>query len=137
MGATAEVLIELFRRVNEREFESLARDLIAPDFVRHDLAELFVGVEGQDGVQDFLTMLVGAAPDLRLDIQDVIEDGDRAAVRFTLTGTHSDGPLLGIEATGRSFDLNAINVYRVADGRVVETWQLADGLGIHRVVGLA
>jgi predicted ester cyclase len=137
MGATADLLTELFRRVNERDFASLASELIAPDFVRHDLADLWVGVAGQDGVQDFLGMLAAAAPDLRLDIQDMVEDGDRAAVRFTLSGTHSGGPLLGVQATGNTFDLHAINIYRVADGRVAETWQLSDGLGLHRAVGLA
>jgi len=137
MGATADLLAEVFRRVNERDLASLASDLIAPDFVRHDLADLWVGVAGQAGVQDFLGMLTAAAPDLRLDIEDMVEDGDRVAVRFTLSGTHSGAPLLGVEATGNRFDLNAINIYRVADRRVAETWQLSDGLGLHRAVGLA
>jgi hypothetical protein len=66
MGANGDPLREVFRRVNDREFASLGAELIAPGFVRHDLADLFVGVEGQHGVQEFLAMLNAAAPDLRL-----------------------------------------------------------------------
>ena len=99
MGANGDLLREVFRRVNDREFASLGVDLISPDFVRHDLADLFVGVEGQQGVQDFLAMLTAAAPDLRLTIHDLIEDGDRVAVRFTLAGTHTAAPLLGAGPT--------------------------------------
>jgi len=136
VGANGDLLREVFRRVNDREFASLGADLISPDFVRHDLADLFVGVEGQQGVQDFLAMLTAAAPDLRLTIHDLIEDGDRVAVRFTLAGTHTAAPLLGAEPTGAAFELDAINIYRVEHGRIAETWQLQDGLGLHRAIGL-
>ena len=136
MGANGDLLREVFDRVNARDFGSLASELIAPEFVRHDLADLWVGVEGQGGVQDFLVMLTVAAPDLHLEIEDLIEDGDRVVVRFTMSGTHTGGPLLGVDPGGARIQLNAVNVYRVQEGRIAETWQLADGLGLHRALGL-
>ena len=47
MGASGDLLREVFDRVNKRDFGSLATELIAPEFVRHDLADLWAGVEGQ------------------------------------------------------------------------------------------
>lgn len=136
MGSNGDLLRDVFDRVNRRDFSSLASELIAPEFVRHDLADLWVGVEGPGGVQDFLAMLTVAAPDLHLEIHDLIEDGDRVAVRFTMAGTHTGGPLLGVDPAGAQFRLNAVNVYRVHEGRIAETWQLQDGLGLHRALGL-
>ena len=66
---------DVFDRANKRDLSALASELIAPEFVRHDLADLWIGVEGQGGVQDFLAMLTVAAPHLHLEIHDVIEDG--------------------------------------------------------------
>ena len=97
---------------------------------------MWPGVAGQDGVRDFLTMLIGAAPDLRLEIDDLIENGDRAAVRFRMTGTHTGGPLFGVPPTGASLDVNAINIYRVESGRIAETWQRSDGLSVYRAIGI-
>ncbi len=101
MGANGDLLREVFRRVNDREFAALGAELIAPDFVRHDLADLWPGVGGQDGVQDFLRMLVEAAPDLHLDIEDLVEGDDRVAVRFQLTGTHTGRRCWGRHRTGQ------------------------------------
>jgi predicted ester cyclase len=136
MGTTADVVRDVFALVNDRDLARLAAERISSDFVRHDLAEMWPGVAGRDGVRDFLTMLIGAAPDLRLEIDDLIENGDRAAVRFRMTGTHTGGPLFDVPPTGASIDVNAINIYRVENGRIAETWQLSDGLSVYRAIGI-
>lgn len=130
-----ETIKHLFERVNVRDLAAV-QQLLTDDFVRHDLADLFPGVTGPGGVRDFLSMLVAAAPDLQLHIEDVIEQGDRCAVRFHLTGTHSAAELLGQAATGRAIYANGVNVYRFEGERIAETWQMVDGLALHRAAGL-
>ena len=108
-------------------------EIIAPEFVRHDLAG---GPEthGPDGVKRLIAGLRTGFPDLRTTIEDIFSDGDRVVVRFTARGTHS-GPFMGIAPTGREATWSGVNIYRVSGGRIRETWQLADGLGLLRQLG--
>ena len=101
------------------------------DVVAHGYAP---GPLDHAGVSSFYREIAAGLADARLDFPDVLEEGDRLAVRFSLTATHS-GPLLGIPATGRSIALQGITLLRFRDGRVVERWQSADMLGLLTQLG--
>jgi SnoaL-like polyketide cyclase len=68
--------------------------LLAPSFVRYDLAELFSGSHGPEGASGFVAMITAAMPDFRLDFEDISGAGDRATVRLRMSGTHTGAPLL-------------------------------------------
>src|SRR4029450_10981458 len=72
-----------------------------------------------------------AFPDLHIALDDVIAEGDRVFVRSTMTGTH-DGEYKGIPATGRHLAAESAEVFRVADGRFVGYWCLANVAGLMR-----
>ena len=65
----------------------------------------------------------------------MIAEGDKVAVRFTARGTHK-GEFLGIPPTGKQVAWAGINIYRVASGKIAETWQLSDGLGLMQQLGV-
>ena len=75
-----------------------------------------------------------AFPGARISILDTVAEGDKLAVRFTLSGEHH-GEFLGVVATGRSFVLPGQTVMRFVDGRVVERWTAADLLGLLNQLG--
>ena len=108
--------------------------LTLPDFVRHDLAEAFPRVEGTQGVTDFLQMVRAALPDLRIEIEDIFASEDRVAMHIRISGTHQ-GEILGVPPTGKRVEYRSVNLYRMADGKIAETWQLADVWGFMRQVG--
>ena len=131
------------KAVVRRAFEEVANkgdmttidEIIAPEFVRHDLAG-GPKARGPDGVKRLIAGLRTAFPDLQTTIEDIFSDGDRVVVRFTAHGTHS-GVFMGIAPTGKRVTWNGVNIYVVADGMIRETWQLADGLGLLRQLGAA
>ena len=101
-----------------------ARDYCTDDVVWHgnSLGEL----SGLENLTALLTGFLGALPDLVAEEQDVIASDDLVAVRLVVTATHK-GDLLGIPATGRRVQWNAIDIYRVTDqGKISEEWASDD-----------
>lgn len=73
-------------------------------------------------------------PDAAFTIEDAVVDGDRVALRWTMTGTH-EGSMAGEEPTGREVELSAIEINRFSDGKLVETWTQSDQLGLLQQAG--
>ena len=70
-----------------------------------------------------------AFPDLRVTVDEMISEGDKVALRATLTGTHL-GEFRGIRPIGARATWKVIGVMQVADGKAVESWTHTDSLGI-------
>lgn len=79
--------------------------------------------------QEYLDSLFAAFPDLRVQIEDVVAEGDRVAVRVVISGTHR-GEFHGIAPTGKRVSGTGTSSYRVVDGRIVEEWWQPDLLGM-------
>jgi len=109
-------------------------NLLADDFVEHDETP---GLEPtKAGVTDFFRMQRAAFPDLLMDVQDVIASGDKVVTRARYQGTHQ-GDFMGIPATGRSIDLQLIDIMRFGDdGLVCEHWGVMDSLAMMQQLGL-
>ena len=70
-------------------------------------------------------------PDRRMEIVDVIGEGDRVFVRTRVTGTNQGGfPIFGVPANGKPFQIDAISVYRFEGGKVVEHWGMNDAFAL-------
>ena len=113
----------LIRRVFEEVIPAgdaaTMRKLVTPDFLDHD--PLPGQPAGDAGAQYVVETMHGAHPDLRFTIDDVVAEGDRVVIRWTLRGTNT-GPLFGRPPTGRSVELAALVIFRIADGRIAERW---------------
>lgn len=86
---------------------------------------------GRAEVLEVHSLLTGAFPDLKIDIEDLIAEGDRVVARLTFRGTH-EGSFRGIGPTGRAVEFSAIRIYRIIGEQVVETWAIQDTLGLLR-----
>ena len=101
-----------------------ARDYCTEDVLWHgnSLGE----VSGLEDLTALRTAFLGALPDLVAEEQDVIASDDLVVVRLIVAATHT-GDLLGIPATGRRVQWNAIDIYRVTDdGKISEEWAADD-----------
>jgi predicted ester cyclase len=77
----------------------------------------------------------GAFPDLKGTPEDQIAEGDKVVMRWTARGTHQ-GELQGIPPTGRRVTVTGIVISRAAEGKLVESWEVYDALGMMRQLGL-
>jgi steroid delta-isomerase-like uncharacterized protein len=72
-----------------------------------------------------------AFPDLHVNIEELIAEGDKVFCRSTMTGTH-DGEYKGIPATGRHVSSESAEVFRIADGKFAGYWCLSNVAGLMR-----
>jgi len=91
---------------------------------------------GSAGLKQFITMYRTAYPDTHFTVEDQIAEGDKVATRWTATGTHR-GDLFGIPPTGKRVTVTGIAISRVANGKIVETWNNFDALGQLQQLGVA
>lgn len=78
-----------------------------------------------------------AFPDMHLSFDDEFAQGDRAVVRWTMTGTHTgQSPAVPVPPTGRQVRVTGCAVDRVVDGKIAETWNYVDYLGMLQQLGV-
>lgn len=106
----------------------------AADFLGH--APAGPDWRGRQALREHVRAHRSTFPDWREEVQEVIAEGDRVAARWTSTGTDRGG-FRGNPPTGRSVRIREQGFYRIADGRIVEQWVLADVLSLQRQLGLA
>lgn len=82
-----------------------------------------------NGAQQFLAPFTIAFPDLRRNIEDLVAEGDKVAVRFTVTGTHK-GEFQGIAPTGKQVSFTVMDILNITDGKITEEWATADLMGL-------
>jgi predicted ester cyclase len=77
----------------------------------------------------------GAFSDSHITINDIIVEGNKAVVRFTVTCTHKD-ELMGVPATNKKLTMSVIEIDRFAGGKIVEAWEMSDTLGMMQQLGV-
>ena len=82
-----------------------------------------------------MASILRGIPDVRLDVEDLIAEGDKVVARYLARGNHH-GRLMGIPPTGKSITYNEIFIARFADGRIAETWGVVDVLSQMRQLGV-
>jgi predicted ester cyclase len=101
-----------------------ARDFFTADVVWHGGA--LGTVNGVDTVVPLLGGFISALTDIDAAEQDVIASGDLVALRLVVNATHT-GNLLGVPATDRRIQWDAVDIYRVTDDRrISEQWAFED-----------
>jgi steroid delta-isomerase-like uncharacterized protein len=110
---------------NQRRIETIY-DLMAPDAVGHLEGEDIVG---PDPFVKHFSDLMKSFPDLRLNVEEVVVQGEAAAVRWSIGATHR-GSGLGLEPTGRTISIRGMTLMHVHDGKIVEAWDSWDRTGL-------
>lgn len=107
-------------------------EMMSPDAVAHGLGP---GAMGPSAFKSFHAAFRSAFPDVRVQVDETIAEGDRVAYRLTACGTHR-GDGLGFPATNCRCSFVAMGSARIVDGKIVEGWNLIDELGMRTQLGL-
>jgi glyoxylase-like metal-dependent hydrolase (beta-lactamase superfamily II)/ketosteroid isomerase-like protein len=130
------------REVAETYFAALAQHDLdaaaacwAPDGVDRLIGQS--EAHGSEEVRAFFGELFAAVPDWTFEVETVVAEGERAAVRWNATGTFAgDAAYQGIEPTGSPVAMAGFDLLRVRDGLIVECEAFSDGMGFARQIGM-
>jgi steroid delta-isomerase-like uncharacterized protein len=106
---------------------------IHPEHENHDPTAPAVPA-GPEGVRRLVELYRGAFPDLRFAPEMLFATDEWVAHRWTFTGTHR-GEIMGIDATGMQVAVDGLEVNRIADGKIAESWALSDSAGLLEQLG--
>jgi steroid delta-isomerase-like uncharacterized protein len=112
---------------------AIADEIIAPDYVRHDPGDPFPA-RGPEDVKRIVTMLRTMLPDLNIEIEAMLAEGNMVVSRYTATATDTVG-YMGMAPTGKTIRTTAIQFFQFDNGKVVESWAVRDDLGTLRQLG--
>jgi steroid delta-isomerase-like uncharacterized protein len=127
----------IFRRLYDEVFNqgilAAVDELVAEDVIEH--APGPDQGPGREGFKHFVRSFRRAFPDLRITVEDLIAEGDRAVARITIRGTHQ-GDFMGAAPTGRAICITETNILRFQEGKIVEHWGNGDDLGLLQQLGV-
>ena len=112
---------------------AVADEIIAADYVRHDAGDPFPA-RGPEDVKKIVKMLRTMLPDLHLHIESMVAEGDMVVTRYTGIATDTVG-YMGMPPTGKTIRTGAMQMFRFANGKIVESWAVRDDLGVLRQLG--
>jgi steroid delta-isomerase-like uncharacterized protein len=127
---------ETIRRHVEEIFNkgklAVADEIISPDYVYHGPIGEYKGL---DGFKQMVTMVLKIFPDIHYTIDDMVAEGDKIAIRYTMTGTFQ-GEFMGIPPTGKRIKMAQAFFYRFKNGKEIEALPFSDNLDMYRQMGI-
>ncbi len=118
------------------DYAEVLKEVQSPDYRRlrsgfENLAANASGSELAEAAQPVRT----AFPDRMDTIEQLVADGDMVGMLFRVQGTH-EGNFFGIPATGNTIDIHEVGIFKLADGKIVEAWFMADEVELLKQLGV-
>ena len=107
--------------------------MYAEEYQRH-AAGLPV-VAGREAQRQLTASIRRGFPNIQFTIEDRFSGGDKLCVLWTARVTHQ-GEYMGIPATGRAVEVSGISIHRFEGGKIRESWDAVDNLGMMQQLGL-
>ena len=127
--ANKELVRTWYEALSRHDVDSVAA-MVTVDFVNNSSTN-----QGRDGVRAELDYWFSAFSDAAVAVEDLIAEGDRVVARVTSTGTH-DGPFMGAPPTGIRISIQEIDIFRIENDEIAETWAAPDIFAMLSQLGL-
>lgn len=112
-----EIVNRFFKEGYENKNYAEVMDLVAEDYIDHSPA----GARSNAQAVEILKIVAGMFSDLSIKMLDIFAENDLVATRVLYDGVHS-GECMGIPATGKRLSFEALENFKVVNGKIVESW---------------
>jgi predicted ester cyclase len=99
-----------------------------------DAAEELFAAEQAEGARQEAADFRQGFPDVVSTIEDLIAEGNKIVARWRSRATHQ-GEYMGIPPSGKEVEFTGISVYRIEAGKIAESWNVEDQLGLMQQIG--
>jgi steroid delta-isomerase-like uncharacterized protein len=130
--ANKQLVLQALAALDRGDADAVA-ELHHPDYVNHEAAP--GRQRGAAGARATAVFLNRAFQNLHHEPLDAVAEGDLVVIRAQASGRHV-GEIDGFAATGRTFSVQHIHIFRLTNGRISEHWACRDDLGAARQLGL-
>jgi steroid delta-isomerase-like uncharacterized protein len=122
------IVRRLYEAFNHND-PALIAEIVSPDFVNH--SSVLGRTAGPEGLSGLVNRYHEAFPDLLITVYEMIAaENDHVVLMEDFEGTHMgvftvstpDGGLIRIPPTHRQATMSGVNVFRIANGQIVERW---------------
>ena len=118
--------------LNERN-AALLNEIYSDDYIGHDPER--PALRRMEDMKQIMDQMLGKVfPDAQYSIDGLFAEGDMVIWHWTFRATHQ-GEVMGIPPSGKSINISGVNIFRMANGKVVEDWVYRDTLGLMRQIG--
>lgn len=135
MVEAKQLIVRWFDEIYNRRNFAVIDELMLPGATLYDAGPQVEMVTGAHEVRALVEELLQAFPDLHIEVDDVVGDERRAAVRLSATGTHR-GAWRGLAPTGKRFAIRGMAFGEWEAGRLVRGWNNFDILGLLTQLGV-
>ena len=112
-----EIVNRFFKEGYENKNYAEVIDLVAEDYIDHSPARARSNAQAVE----ILKIVAGMFSDLSIKMLDIFAENDLVATRVLYDGVHS-GECMGIPATGKRISFEALENFKVVNGKIVESW---------------
>ena len=123
--------IAAVRRLTQEGFvggkADVVDELVAEDCIDHD--PMPGQGQGREGQRHTCQMVIDGLSDRSTLRDDFLAAGDIVVENWIFQGTHT-GDFLGVPASGKQLHVRGIEIWRLADGKIVERWGVVDAAGV-------
>jgi steroid delta-isomerase-like uncharacterized protein len=112
---------------------ALIEEIYSAEYVGHD-PERPAPRSIEDLRQGMVGLLGKVFPDAQYSIEGLVAENDLVVWHWTFRATHQ-AELMGIPPTGKSIQFSGVNIFRMANGKVIEDWVYRDTVGMLRQLG--
>jgi predicted ester cyclase len=127
------IVVAFTQAFNNRNITALDK-LVSVNEIEHSL----LAYQGLHGVKQYFSDLMTAFPDLHITIDHIIADGNNVVVFTNTTGTPAQ-PLIsaaGIPISGKNISFKTADLYRIADNKIAEHWDIIENVKMLQSLGL-
>ncbi len=114
------------------DIDAAIEKYMADDFVEH---EVVPGIEAtRDTPRQMFKMMHAAFPDFRMEVLEMLQDGDKVVTRLKMLGTH-EGEFMGVPASGNQVEVSGIDILQLRGDKVIAHWGVTDIAAMMEQIG--
>jgi predicted ester cyclase len=110
-------------------------EFVDPDFTNHDHPPGFTPPRGAKGAVQFWDMVHEAFPDMQVEIEITVAEGDLVCEHSVIRATHG-GDWMGVPPTGKPVTWDMTNLYKLSNGKLTDRWGAFDQMALMQQMGV-